>query len=120
MKRPFAFPPDFTSLCAVGLVAVLSACGQMPQKAAEAPIAAEKPLIVLTEAAQQALSQAEAQVQDARARFALWTTAESALNLAREAARVGDSATVIKQAGIADDQARKGLEQLAYPGTELK
>lgn len=112
-KKPAAF-------FAAALIAVLSACGQTPPKTAATHKAAEKPPIAITEQAQKALAQAEADVRDARARFALWTTAEAALNLAREAAQAGDSATVLKQAAFASDQARKGLAQLAYPSTELR
>jgi murein lipoprotein len=75
---------------------------------------------MISEAAQQALSQAEADVKNAKAKFALWTTAEAALAEAQEAAKTGDSAAVLKHAKYASSQAALGIGQLAYPTTELK
>ena len=66
------------------------------------------------------LAQAEADIAYARAKFALWTTAESALAAAREAALRGDSAAVMRQAGFASSQVRLGIKQLDYPSTERK
>lgn len=120
MKLQYIPVPKLATLGAAVLAAFLVACGQTPPRVPEPPKAAEKPKTDITEEARGALAQAEADVANARARFALWTTAESALNLARDAARAGDSPTVVKQAAIASEQARKGLDQLAYPGTELK
>lgn len=83
--------------------------GQPPAKAAEpakATISAE---------AQAALTAAQADVKAAKAQNALWTTAESALKAAEEAAATGDSATVLKQAKLASDHVKKGLAQLNYP-----
>jgi len=72
----------------------------------------------ITEAARDALVQAEADVEAARARFGLWTTAETALKVARDAAKEGNSELVAKQAAFASEQARAGIVQLAYPTTE--
>lgn len=66
------------------------------------------------------LTQAAADVDYARAKFALWTTAEAALNAAHEAAAAGDSAGVIKHSGYASSQVRLGIGQLDYPTTERK
>lgn len=74
----------------------------------------------ITLEAQALLTQAENDVSDARAKFALWTTAEAALLAAREAAAVGDSAGVIRHAGFASSQVKLGLEQLKLPSTERK
>jgi hypothetical protein len=74
----------------------------------------------ITPEAQALLTQAENDVSDARAKFALWTTAESALQAAQEAAAVGDSAGVIRHAGFASGQVKLGLEQLKLPSTERK
>ena len=65
--------------------------------------------------AQAALSAAQAAVKDAKAKNALWTTAENALKAAEAAATKGDSNTVIKQSKLASDHVQKGLAQLNYP-----
>jgi murein lipoprotein len=96
----------------------LSACSSAPSKTAEATKEPAKPL--LSEAAQQALAKAEADVKAAKVKFALWTTAESAFKSAQEAAKAGESETVIKQAKFVSDQVARGMAQLAYPTTEMK
>lgn len=72
----------------------------------------------LSDEAEAALARAEGDIERARAAHALWTTAESAIRKAREAAQVGDSATVIAQSEIASDLAGLGLAQRDYPTTE--
>jgi murein lipoprotein len=74
----------------------------------------------ITPEAQSLLNQAEIDVSDARSKFALWTTAESALLAAQNAAAVGDSASVIKHATFASSQVKLGLEQLKLPSSERK
>lgn len=101
---------------AASLTLALAACGQAPIKVFEMPKETAMPAI--TEAARDALAQAEADVETARARFALWTTAESALKLAKDAATAGNSDLVSKHAAFASEQARAGIAQLAYPSTE--
>ena len=118
--HPLMSPTIPVSVAAGLLVAGLSACSQTPPKVAEAPKETATTRVGITEEAQKALLQAEADVLNARERFALWTTAEAALKQAREAANGGDSAGIIRHAAFATDQARKGLDQLAYPSTELK
>lgn len=107
------------TIAAAGLFALaLSACSQTPTKTAEAPKEPEKPTI--SAEAQKALDQAEADVKSAKAKFALWTTAETALKQAQEAAKAGDSAGVIKQSAFVSEQVKGGLAQLSYPSTEQK
>ncbi len=107
------------TLAFVGLTAfILSACGGAPVKTAEVAKEPAKP--ALNDAAQQALAQATADVKTAKARFALWTTADKAYKDAQEAAKAGDSDAVIKQATFASDQVARGIAQLSYPSTELK
>lgn len=65
--------------------------------------------------AQAALARAQADVKTAKSKNALWTTAAAALKAAEEAAKKGDSATVIKQSKLASDHVQKGLAQLNYP-----
>jgi murein lipoprotein len=80
--------------------------GGKPAAASTAAISAD---------AQAALAAAQADVKAAKAKNALWTTADNALKAAEDAAAKGDSATVLKQAKLASDQAKKGLAQLDYP-----
>lgn len=72
----------------------------------------------LSEEAKQTLAQAEADVKQAKAKNALWTTAEDALKKAQEAAKKADSVAVIKFSKTASEQARLGLKQLSYPTTK--
>ena len=65
--------------------------------------------------AQAALAAAQADVKAAKAKNALWTTAEDALKAAEEAAAKGDSATVLKQSKLASDHVKRGMAQLNYP-----
>lgn len=90
----------------------LSGCADMQTKTTEKP-AETKP--TLSAEAQAELTAAQAEVKDAKAKNALWTTAEAALKAAEEAAAKGDSATVLKQAKLARDHVKKGLAQLNYP-----
>jgi murein lipoprotein len=107
------------TLTGIGLLTfALSACSQMPAKTAEAPKEAAKPTI--SDEAQKALAQAEADVKAAQAKFALWTTAETALKQAQEAAKAGDSGAVIKQAAYVSEQVKGGFAQQSYPSTEQK
>ena len=108
------------SAAALSLFALFTAgCSATPSKTAEAPkAAAAAPTI--SEEAQKALTQAEADVKVAKAKFALWTTAETALKAAQAAAKAGDSAGVINQANYVSGQVKQGLAQLNYPTTEPK
>jgi murein lipoprotein len=79
------------------------------------PAAAAEPAKAISAEAQAALSAAQADVKAAKAKNALWTTADSALKAAEAASGKGDSATVIKQAKLASDHVQKGMAQLNYP-----
>ena len=83
---------------------------------APAPKAEVKPS--LTEEAKAALAKAQADVKEAKAKKALWTTADEALKSAEKAAAEFDSNAVIKNAGVASEQAKSGIEQTQYPLTK--
>jgi hypothetical protein len=80
--------------------------------------AAEASVQSLSTDAAEALANAESNVNMAKKRSALWTTAVGALEKAREAAKKGDSASVISQSETASQQAFLGMAQLGYPSTE--
>jgi murein lipoprotein len=92
----------------------LSGCADMNAKQSTSQSSAPAKATLSAEA-QAALSTAQADVKAAKAKNALWTTADNALKAAEEAAATGDNATVLKQAKLASDQAQKGLAQLNYP-----
>jgi len=104
-----------TSAALLGLTACASTQEPADKPAAQA---AEPSKPTISAEAQTALTAAQADVKAAKAKNALWTTAENALKAADEAAAKGDSATVLKQAKLASDQTRLGMGQLNYP--ELK
>jgi hypothetical protein len=93
----------------------LAGCASTSEPAAKSTAAA--PTTISAEA-QAALSAAQADVKAAKAKNALWTTSVDALEDAEEAAKKGDSATVIKKSKLASEQAKLSLAQLNYP--ELK
>ena len=98
-----------TSVALLGL----SGCADMnaqPSSSQSAPAKA-----TISAEAQAALATAQADVKAAKAKNALWTTAENALKAAEAAAGKGDSATVLKDAKFASSQAQKGLAQLNEP-----
>ncbi len=103
---------------AVCLTALFAQGCATPSKPDQEPLAGATPM--LSAEAEQALAKAEADINLARSKFALWTSAESAIKSARKAAIAGDSAAVIKHAGQASDQARLGLAQIDYPTTETE
>lgn len=72
----------------------------------------------VSEEASQALSKAEAEVKQAKAKGSLWTTTEDALKKAKEAAAKGDSATTLKLSKTVSEQAHLSLEQMNYPLTK--
>jgi murein lipoprotein len=109
------------SAAAVSLIAlVMAGCSATPTKSAEAPKAAAAAAPLISEEAQKALAQADADVKAAKAKFALWTTAETAFKAAQEAAKAGDSAGVISQSKFVSGQVKQGMAQLNYPTTEQK
>lgn len=99
------------------LVLSMSGCATAPQ-AAKTVAPATPAVPALSEAAAKALAQAEADVKMAKAKYALWTTADKALKDAQAAAKAGDSAKVLKEAAFASGQVKLGLEQLNYPSTQ--
>ncbi|MBS4096783.1 MAG: hypothetical protein KGZ83_08120 [Sulfuricella sp.] len=115
------------SFAVVGLLAcVLSACANTPtntasaQPAAAPAKAAEPAKPTLSAEAQQALTAAESDWKNAKAKYALWTTTDSAYQNAQESAKAGDSATVLKLSKRVSDEAKVALGQLNYPSTEIK
>lgn len=118
---------QLASTAAIGLCALfLGACGTAPAAKAEATPAATKTEAAapakpaLSEAAQQALAQAEADAKKAKSAFALWLPAEKALKDAQEAAKSGDSESVVKLSKKVSEMVALGLGQKSYPNTEMK
>jgi murein lipoprotein len=110
-------PKVLLALISVALLG-LSGCADLyVNKPADKPVAqaTEPAKPTISAEAQAALDAAKADVKIAKDKNALWTTAESALKAAEDAAAKGDSATVIKQAKLASDHVKKGLAQLDYP-----
>lgn len=110
--------PILTSLSAAILFAMAGCASQQPAARTGSANPAATPAI--NAEAQAALSNAAAAVKEAKEKYALWTTAENALNAANEAAAKGDSEAVIKNAKTAEEQAHLGLEQAQKPPLELK
>lgn len=90
----------------------LSGCADMQTKTGDKPAAAKA---TISAEAQAALTAAQADVKAAKAKNALWTTADDALKAAEAAAAKGDSETVLKKSKLASDHVKKGMAQLNYP-----
>lgn len=101
-------------LLALTTVALLGLSGCATNQTAS-QTAAEPAKPAISADAKAALTAAQADVKDAKAKNALWTTAENALKAAEAAAEKGDSETVLKQSKLARDHVQKGLAQLNYP-----
>jgi murein lipoprotein len=99
------------ALTAASLLA-LSGCATQEAAKSAAP--------TISDSAKSALSAAEAAVKEAKAKNALWTTADDALKAAKAAADKGDSAAVISNAQKAQDHAKMGLQQSTYPVAQVK
>lgn len=99
-------------LCLSGCADTYATKADSKPAAATATVAAQP---ALSAEAQTALSAAQAAAKDAKAKNALWTTADAALKSAEAAAAAGDSAAVLKQAKLVNDHVQKGLAQLNYP-----
>lgn len=99
-------------LLALTSAALIALSGCASQQAGQTTSASQA---AISADAQSALAAAQADVKEAKAKNALWTTADNALKAAEAAAAKGDSPTVLKQAKLASDQAKKGLAQLSYP-----
>jgi len=109
---------------AIALFAIsVTGCASTSQTAAksEEPMKSAAPAEpALSAEAKMALGQAEAAVKNAKANFALWMPTESALKMAQEAAKAGDSEAVIKQAKVVTEQVKASLAQTSYPSTEMQ
>lgn len=101
-----------TSVALLGLAGCADTYGN---KSSTAQPAAVETKPALSAEAQAALAAAQAAAKDAKAKNALWTTAEKALKAAEDAAAKADSATVLAQSRIVSDHVQKGLTQLNYP-----
>ena len=99
------------ALTAASLLAMSGCAVQQPTQSA-AP--------AISESAKTALAAAQAAVKEAKAKNALWTTADSALKAAEAAAKKGDSAAVISNAQKAQDHAKMGMQQTSYPVQQVK
>ncbi len=99
------------ALTAASLLA-LSGCATQETAKSDAPAISDK--------AKESLAAAQSAVKEAKAKNALWTTADSALKAAEEAAKKGDSAAVISNAQKAQDHAKLGMQQANYPALQLK
>jgi murein lipoprotein len=97
--------------CLVVWAAVLAPESPAVEPAPGAPRKANE----CAESTLQALREAEALVEAARARDALWTTAAEALDAARVAQAQGECEQAAGAARLAQEQARLGIEQLRYP-----
>ena len=98
-------------LIAAAMVGMLSLGGcQTAPPPAPAPAK-----VALNDEAQIALAWAESDVKAAQSQGALWTTADSALKAAKEAAAKGDNAAVIKNSKTASAHAKLGIEQTKLP-----
>jgi murein lipoprotein len=103
-------------LLALTSVALLGLSGCADLYVNKPPVKAAEPAkATISAEAQAALAAAKAEAKDAKAKNALWTTAENALKAADEAAEKGDSDTVMKQVKLARDHIQKGLAQMNYP-----
>lgn len=84
----------------------LAACQSAPPAPSKA---------TLTDEAKMALTWAESDVKGAKAKGALWTTADASLKAATAAAAKGDSDAVIKNSKAASAHVKLGLEQQKLP-----
>lgn len=103
----------YTSIVLAGLLglSVLTGCASLGDFARDG---------ALSNQAVAALAQAESDVKAARAAFTLWTSADDALQKARDAAQAGDSAGVIEQAALVSGLCKLSAAQAGYPSTEMK
>jgi murein lipoprotein len=100
-------------LLALTSAALLGLSGCADMQTSKAPAEAAKPTI--SAEAQAALTKAQADVKMAISKNALWTTAKDNLKDAEEAAKKGDSATVLKESKLVSDHVAKAMVQLTYP-----
>lgn len=105
-------------LALIGCAAQSAGTGSAPSAAPAQTQAPAQPAI--SAEAQAALKSAEAAVLEAQKKYALWTTADTAIKAAEQAAKAGDSDAVIKNAKIAEQQAHLGLVQAKAPPLDMK
>lgn len=97
---------------------LVTGCATAPPPSAVAtPVVTVAPAVpaVLSAEADAALKAAELSVNEARLKRALWTAAVKQLGLARDAARVFDSATTLSHAREAIALCNLSLQQLSAP-----
>lgn len=99
----------------IGVVALALAAGLAGCETAPVAPGAAEPKAAFPSDPKAALAQAEADVKEAKSKNALWTTASAALKAAQAAAAKGDWDAVLKNARVASDQARLGIEQTRFP-----
>lgn len=106
----------YALVAAAAAALMMAGCAGEPAKTEPAKTAAAKPAEpgALSPEARQALEKARLDVEGAKKKKALWTTAKDALKAAEEAAKKGDSDTTLKQARRASEQAELGIRQLDY------
>lgn len=110
-------PKVILALTSVALLG-LSGCADLHvNKPAGQPAtsSAEPAKPTISAEAQASLSAAQAAAKEAKAKNALWTTADAAIKAAEAAAAKGDSATVIAQSKLASEHIKLGMAQLNYP-----
>lgn len=102
-----------TSVALLGL----SGCADTAKKdmADSKPAASATAAASISAEAQAALTAAQADFKAAKAKNEAWTTADGAMDAAEEAAKKGDSATVLKEAKFSSDQSKLSLGQMKYP-----
>ena len=102
-----------TSYLVAGLTFWLLSPAARPAPPEVAPCA--EPIIPACDTARVQVANAQAEVQAAAERRALWTTAANALREAQAAFTRGDYAAASRAAQLAIDQARLGIAQTQYP-----
>lgn len=104
------------SLTAISLLALTGCATESKKNAAMA----QPTTPTISADAKAALDKAEAGVKEAKDKYALWTTAESAIKAAEDAAAKGDSDGVLKNSKTAEEQTKLGLIQAKLPPLQLK
>ena len=108
------------TLLALAAASLMTLGGCANQMAASDTKPAEPAKPTITAEAQAALTAAQSAAKDAKAKGALWTTAENALKAAEAAAAKGDSDGVMKSAKTASEQVKRSMDQANYPVLQLK
>ena len=101
-----------TSVALLGLSGCADTAKKDMAKAESMPAASAS---AISSEAQAALNAAKIDFKAASSKYEAWTTAKGALGAAEEAAKKGDSATVLEQAKYSSDQSKLSLGQANYP-----